>query len=269
MAFAASIPTSTVATRGAASHARRARVAGCRRRAAGWRERRPLAPAAFGGVRDRDSGEGGGGRARVPSAAARGQGARSPWARRRGRGPPRARGPVALGDDLLVPRPPESGRVRHLSRVETDPDVRKPRKPRARGRGARGRGETRRRPSPRGGVRHRTPPSAACERAGIGRLGGGAMAARLGDEPRQVVGQRRQGRREWWGPERAGRPDGHHARLSRASARPSRRDDPVGAFTVKEGLFVLVPIWLVVCRRGRMLLCPTTRSRRPAPASAA
>ena len=58
------------------------------------------------------------------------------------------------------------------------------------------------------------------------------------------------------------------AYLSARNVYFTAKDDPVGAFTVKEGLFVLVPIWLGLLFTLVCMGCPTgldetdeTRSR--------
>ena len=105
----------------ACSHARRARVAGCRRRAAGWRERKVVIARAFGTSRDRDSG---GEDAELVSRRTLlagkalftvGEAFVFPWATEGATRPP------APGDDLLVPFSPAW--LRSILYSETDPDV--------------------------------------------------------------------------------------------------------------------------------------------------
>ena len=244
MAFAASIPTSTVATRGAASHARRARVAGCRRRAAGWRERKVVIARAFGTSRDRDSG---GEDAELVSRRTLlagkalftvGEAFVFPWATEGATRPP------APGDDLLVPFSPAW--LRSILYSETDPDVK------AAAKAALLEGEALAAEGKHAAAIERfeavyaTAPREykMCQRAGLDiSLSYKAMSQRLGDEFDKKANDAK-GVVWWWG--RGTRWPGWYiiAYLSARNVYFTAKDDPVGAFTVKEGLFVLVPIWL-------------------------
>lgn len=243
MAFAASIPASTVATRGAAPRAARARLAGCRRRAAGWRERGVIARA-FGTSRDRDTG---GDDAELVSRRTLlagkalftvGEAFVFPWATEGATRPP------APGDDLLVPFSPAW--LRSILYSETDPDVK------AAAKAALLEGEALAAEGKHAAAIERfeavyaTAPREykMCQRAGLDiSLSYKAMSQRLGDEFDRKANDAK-GVVWWWG--RGTRWPGWYiiAYLSARNVYFTAKDDPVGAFTVKEGLFVLVPIWL-------------------------
>lgn len=83
-----------------------------------------------------------------------------------------------------------------------------------------------------------------CQRAGLNiAVSYKALSARLGDEMDKRANEAK-GVVWWWG--RGTRWPGWYiiAYLSARNVFFTARDDPVGKFTVTEGLFILVPLWI-------------------------